>query len=240
MESDLLAEFNDNNPWSQLWSEKAQERDPEPVQLLQNLKETVELNGLQPSACSVAHLDWHTSLTPHFSPDRTFDVVIGSDLIYYEADAAALAATIVAHTAGVTSPRLRANRAREPGGSEGARGGGRRERVGTGHSAIARGRDTKRLTSMRFPAADGVAYLMCHRGRSGLQAMVRLLGAAVLALVFLCSWPLLFRPPPLFCSVCLSVCQCLFRAYLLCFCVESEDQIEEDASWRVLKCPITI
>ena len=34
-----------------------------------------------------------------FRPDRRFDVVIGSDLIYYEADAAALAATIVAHTA---------------------------------------------------------------------------------------------------------------------------------------------
>ena len=46
----------------------------------------------------VLHLDWHTALAPGFQPDRTFDLVIGSDLIYYQSDAAALAATIAAHT----------------------------------------------------------------------------------------------------------------------------------------------
>ena len=43
-------------------------------------------------------MDWHTALAPGFQPDRTFDLVIGSDLIYYQSDAAALAATIAAHT----------------------------------------------------------------------------------------------------------------------------------------------
>jgi hypothetical protein len=63
-ELDLLAEFNENNPWSQLWVEQEQERDPEPQLLLQNLRESVELNSLHPAACAVAHLDWHTALDP--------------------------------------------------------------------------------------------------------------------------------------------------------------------------------
>ena len=44
----------------------------------------------------------------------------------------------------------------------------------------------------------------CHRGRSGLQAMVPLLCAAVLALVFLRSWPLLFASLSSFLSAFLS------------------------------------
>jgi predicted nicotinamide N-methyase len=114
-------EFNDN-PWSNMWEDTPEERDTEPQEVLRNLRETVVLNDCR-SSCSVAHLDWHSSLAPGFLPDRTFDVVVGSDLIYYQSDAEALATTIATHT-----------------------------------------------------AAHGAAYIMCHRGRSGLKDMIRILG----------------------------------------------------------------
>ena len=98
--------------------------DSQPKELLANLGNTIALNGLEGSSCTVAHLDWHSSLSSSFVAARQFDVVIGSDVIYYKRDAAALAATIIAHT-----------------------------------------------------ASDGVAYLMCQRGRRGLGDLVALLGA---------------------------------------------------------------
>ena len=44
-------------------------------------------------------LDWTRCLDASFKPAERFDVVIGSDLIFDGIDAAALAATIVTHTA---------------------------------------------------------------------------------------------------------------------------------------------
>jgi hypothetical protein len=96
--------------------------DSQPKELLANLGYSIALNGLEGSSCTVAHLDWHSSLSSSFVADRQFDVVIGSDVIYYKRDAPALAATIIAHT-----------------------------------------------------ASDGVAYLMCQRGRRGLGDLVALL-----------------------------------------------------------------
>ena len=45
--------------------------------------------GLEGSSCTVTHLDWHSSLSSSFVADRQFDVVIGSDVIYYKRDARA-------------------------------------------------------------------------------------------------------------------------------------------------------
>jgi hypothetical protein len=80
--------------------------DSQPKELLANLGYSIALNGLKGSSCTVAHLDWHSSLSSSFVADRQFDVVIGSDVIYYKRDAPALAATIIAHTAsaGVAAP----------------------------------------------------------------------------------------------------------------------------------------
>ena len=84
----------------------------QPKELLSNLGYSIALNGLEGSGCTVAHLDWHSSLSSSFVADRQFDVVIGSDVIYYKRDAAALAATIIAHTASAGVAYLMCQRGR--------------------------------------------------------------------------------------------------------------------------------
>lgn len=82
--------------------------------LQRNLAEVVEANGLGGSV-STDVLDWRDCLAPGFRAAEVFDVVIGSDLCYYLDDAPALAAAILAHTAGGGACYLMSRRGREEG-----------------------------------------------------------------------------------------------------------------------------
>lgn len=69
----------------------------QPRKLLSNLEYTTLLNKVE-DRTSITRLDWHQCLTPQYTPAERFPVVMGSDIIYYEQDAAALVAAILAHT----------------------------------------------------------------------------------------------------------------------------------------------
>lgn len=72
------------------------------VRLLENLSENVLLNGLKKTAHTI-NLNWETCLNHDFSASQIglepYPVVIGSDLVYYENTAPALAATVLKMTA---------------------------------------------------------------------------------------------------------------------------------------------
>ena len=67
-------------------------------QIIENLEYNTRANGLADSV-EASTLDWTRCLSATFEPSERFQVVIGTDLIYDRIDPAALAATVVAHTA---------------------------------------------------------------------------------------------------------------------------------------------
>ena len=70
---------------------------PEPsTGILSTLEANAAANDV---AAQTIALDWHQSLEPSFEPSDVYDLVIAADCIYASADAAALAATVRAHTA---------------------------------------------------------------------------------------------------------------------------------------------
>lgn len=71
---------------------------PSAQQLIDNLMHNRRANA-QGGAMEVMSLDWRSCLEASFEPVERFPVVIGTDLVYDSVNAAALAATIVAHTA---------------------------------------------------------------------------------------------------------------------------------------------
>jgi len=64
--------------------------------LRDNLKVNARLSRVH-ARCEAIALDWHASLRSGFEPSRRYEVIVGSDLVYYEEDVDALVATIVAH-----------------------------------------------------------------------------------------------------------------------------------------------
>jgi len=73
------------------------EKQLQPSKLLGNLDYTTQLNGVKERS-RILRLDWHECLSPGYAAAEQFEVVIGSDVIYYSEDAPALAAAILAHT----------------------------------------------------------------------------------------------------------------------------------------------
>ena len=82
--------------------------------LQSNLAGTIRANAMSGSV-SAAVLDWRDCLRPGYAPAETFDVVIGSDLVYYEEDAEPLAAAVVSHTAAGGTCYLMCRRGRPAG-----------------------------------------------------------------------------------------------------------------------------
>lgn len=68
------------------------------TRLLQNLRSNAELNGLG-SRASVENLDWEECASTAYEPVERYSRVVGSDLVYYEHVAPALAAAVTTLTA---------------------------------------------------------------------------------------------------------------------------------------------
>ena len=64
--------------------------------ILDNLPLSTQLSGVE-GAVSTFGLDWNACLAPSFEPSETFDVLIGSDLIYHASNARPLCAAVLAH-----------------------------------------------------------------------------------------------------------------------------------------------
>lgn len=65
----------------------------QPSRLLEHLHTSIALNGLK-DVCEVVRIDWHH----REEAVEKFPIVIGSDVIYYERDAKALAQTVIERT----------------------------------------------------------------------------------------------------------------------------------------------
>lgn len=98
-ESVVLSDFgkqNDGGGKAQVGVNKVVSEDVQPEGILDNLLYNVGVNSVR-GTCEISRLDWHAP--PSLIPEKKFDVVLGSEVIYYEEDAEALASTVIRRTA---------------------------------------------------------------------------------------------------------------------------------------------
>ena len=84
------------------------------LRLLENLKGNAAANE-RAGVTAVHALDWETVASDRYTPPRTYPVVIGSDIVYYEQTSHALAASVTKLTAAGGLALLLSKRTRRPG-----------------------------------------------------------------------------------------------------------------------------